>query len=92
MRLRGRARKDGIGKDGDWEEAVIGTGGGVLVAAGGLGRGGAGGRMLVAVGRFGRGWLVEVISEGGERDVALATEVGLRQAAPAEIVDDGVPA
>ena len=87
---------------------MVGTGGGVLVATGGFGRAGTGGRLLVAAGRFvrartggrmfvatgrfGRSWFVEVISKGGERDVALATEVGLGQSAPAEIVKDGVPA
>jgi hypothetical protein len=53
---------------------------------------GTGGRTSVAGGGFRRERLVEVIPEGGERDVALATEVGLRQAAAAEIADDGVPA
>src|SRR5271170_1313108 len=67
VRLRGRARKDGIGKDSDWEELIVGTGGRTGVAGGG----------------FGRERLVEVIPKGGERDAALATEDGLRQAAAA---------
>ena len=43
---------DGIGEDGDGEEVVVGTGGGTMVAGGGLGRVG----------------LVEVFSEGMEGD------------------------
>ncbi len=38
MRLRGRGREDGIGKDGDGEEVMIGTGGRTDVAGGGFGR------------------------------------------------------
>ena len=72
----GRDRRDGIGKDGDREEVVVGTGGGTIVAGGGLGRAG----------------LVEVLSEGMERDLAPAAELGLSQAAAAEIVEEGVPA
>ena len=75
MRLGGRDRQDRIGKDGDREEAVVGTGG----------------RMLVAGGGFGRERLVEVISKGGERDVPLAAELGLSQAATTEIGEKRFP-
>ena len=47
---------------------------------------------IVAGGGLGRAGLVEVISEGVERDVAPAAELGLSQAATAEIVEEGVPA
>ena len=53
---------------------------------------GTGGRTSVAGGGFGRERLVEVIPKGGERDITLATKLGLRQATAAEIADDSVPA
>ena len=76
MGLGGSGRRGGIGKDGNGEEVVMGTGGRAIVAGGGLGR----------------ARLIEVVPEGGERNVALAAELGLSQAASAEIVEDGVPA
>ena len=55
---------------------MVGTGGGTIVAGGGLGRAG----------------LVEVLSEGMKRDLAAAAELGLSQTAAAEIVEEGIPA
>jgi hypothetical protein len=72
----GRDRRDGIGPDGDREEKMVGSGGGAIVAGGGLGRAG----------------LVEVLSEGMERDLAPAAELGLSQAAAAEVIEEGFPA
>jgi hypothetical protein len=74
--LGGRDRQDRIGKDGDREEVVVGTGGGPIVAGSGIGREGP----------------VEMLSEGVKRDLATAAELGLSQAAPAEIIEKGVPA
>jgi hypothetical protein len=71
-----RARRGGIGPDGDGKEVVVGSGGGTIITGGGLG--GAG--------------LVEVLSEGVERDLAAAAELGLSQTATAEIIEEGVPA
>src|SRR5271157_675640 len=62
-----RDRQDRIGNDGDREEVVVDTGS----------------RTSVATGRFGRARLIEVIPKGSKRDVALAAEVGLRQATSA---------
>ena len=53
---------------------------------------GTGGSTSVAGGGLGRLRLVEVMSKGGKRDVALETKVGWRQAAAAEIADDSVSA
>ena len=41
---------------------------------------------------FGVGTLVEVFSEGMDGDAASLAELGLGQAAAAEIVEEGVPA
>jgi hypothetical protein len=57
----GRDRRGRIGQDGDGEEMSVGTGGGAIVAGGGPGR----------------TWLVEVLPEGMERDLAAAAELGL---------------
>ena len=48
--------------------------------------------VVFSWGGFRRMRLVEVIPKGGERDVALAAKVGLRQAAAAEITEDSIPA
>jgi hypothetical protein len=69
-------RRDRVRQDGDREEMRVGTGGGAIVAGGGLGRAG----------------LIEVLAEGMERDLAAAAELGLSQAAAAEILEEGVPA
>jgi len=53
---------------------------------------GTGGTTIVAGGGFGQERLVEVISKGGERDVALAAELGLSQVATTEIVEKCIPA
>lgn len=74
--LGGRDRQDRIGKDSDREEVVVGTGGGTIVAGSGIGREGP----------------VEMLSQGVKRDLATAAELGLSQAAPAEIIEKGVPA
>jgi hypothetical protein len=76
MGLGGRDRRDRIRKDGDREEVVVGTGRRTIVAGGGLGREGQ----------------VEMLSEGVKRDLAAAAELGLSQTAPAEIIEEGVPA
>ena len=76
MGLGGRDRQDRIGKDGDREDVVVGTGGGTIVAGGGIGREG----------------LVEMPSDGVKRDSATAAELGLSQTAPAEIIEEGIPA
>jgi hypothetical protein len=73
---RGGARRDGIGKDSDREEMAVGTGERTIVAGSAISRGG----------------LVEVLSEGVKRDLAKAAELGLSQTAPAEIVEEGIPA
>jgi len=65
-----------IGEDGDREEVLVGGSGGTKIAGGGPGRLG----------------LVEVLSEGMERDLTAAAELGLGQAAAAEIVEEGLPA
>jgi hypothetical protein len=72
----GRDRRVRVGKDGDREEVVVGTGGRTIVAGGGLGRAG----------------LLEVLSEGMKRDLAAGAELGLSQTAAAEIIEDGIPA
>jgi hypothetical protein len=72
----GGDRRGRIGPDGDGEEMTVSTGGGMIAAGGGLGRAG----------------LVEVLSEGRERDLAAAAELGLSQAAAAEIIEEGLPA
>jgi hypothetical protein len=69
-------RQDRIGKDGDREEVLFGAGGSTIVAGGGIGREG----------------LVEMLSEGVKRDLATAAELGLSQTAPAEIIEEGIPA
>jgi hypothetical protein len=69
-------RRDGIGEDGNREERVVGPGGRTIIAGGGLGRAGR----------------VEVLSEGMERELATAAELGLSQPAAAEIVEEGLPA
>ena len=74
--MEGRDRQDRIWNDGDWEEVVVGTGGRTIVAGGGIGREG----------------LVEMLSEGVKRDLATAAELGLSQTAPAEIIEEGIPA
>jgi hypothetical protein len=43
-------------------------------------------------GRLRGGWLVEAFSEGMEGDPASLAELGLGQAATAELVEEGVPA
>jgi len=58
--LGGRDRQDRIGKDGDQEDVVVGTGGATIVAGGGIGREG----------------LVEMPSEGVKRDLAMAAKLG----------------
>jgi hypothetical protein len=73
---RGGAGRDGIGKDSDREEMAVGTGERTIVAGSAIGRGG----------------LVEVLSEGVKRDLATAAELGLSQAAAAEIIEEGIPA
>jgi hypothetical protein len=73
---RGRDRGDRIGQDGDREEMRVGIGGGTSVDGRGLGR----------------TWRVEVLSEGMERDLAAAAELGLSQTAAAELVEEGLPA
>jgi hypothetical protein len=72
----GRDRRGRFGQDGDREEMRVGTGGGTIVAGGGLGWAG----------------LVEMLSEGMERDLAPAAELGLSQAAAAELIEEGLPA
>ena len=76
MGLRRGDRRDRIGTDGDREEMAVGRGGRTIVADGGLGRVG----------------LVEVLSEGMERDLSAAAELGLSEPAAAELPDQGVPA
>jgi hypothetical protein len=72
----GRVGGDGIGEDGDGEE--VGSG----VVGGGRFRGG----------RLRGGCLVEAFSEGMDGDAASLAEFGVGQAAPAELVEEGVPA
>jgi hypothetical protein len=74
--LGGRNRQDRIRNDGDREKVVVGTGGRTIVARGGLGRKG----------------LVEMLAEGVKRDLATAAELGLSQTAPAEIIEESIPA
>jgi hypothetical protein len=52
----------------------------------------SGGGKMVAGGGLGGSGLVEVLSEGMERDPTAAAELGLGQAAAAEIVEEGLPA
>jgi len=59
--LGGIGRRGGLGKDGDGEKMVGSTGGSAIIAEGGF--------------RWVR--LIEVISEGVKRDLALAAELGL---------------
>jgi hypothetical protein len=63
-------------EDGDREEVVVGTEGRTIVVGGGRGREGP----------------VEVLSEGVQRDLPTAAELGLSQTAPAEIIEEGIPA
>jgi hypothetical protein len=74
--LGGRNRQDRIRNDGDREKVVVGTGG----------------RTIVARGELGREGLVEMLAEGMKRDLATAAELGLSQTAPAEIIEEGIPA
>jgi hypothetical protein len=46
---------------------------------------------MVAGGSLEAAGLEEVLSEGMERDLAAAAELGLSQAAAAEIIEVGVP-
>ena len=67
---------DGIGEDGDGEE---------------VGSGASEERWFAGVGLRG-GYPVEAFSEGMDGDAASLAELGLGQAATAEIVEEGVPA
>jgi len=75
-RSGGSGGGDGIGEDGDGEEVGSGAVGGERVRRGRL-RGGC---------------LVEAFSEGRDGDAASLAEFGVGQAAPTELVEEGVPA
>jgi hypothetical protein len=72
----GRDGGDGIGEDGDGDEVGSGAVGGGKVH---------GGRLR---GRY----AVEAFSEGMDGDATSLAELGVGQAAAAEIVEEGVPA
>jgi hypothetical protein len=72
----GRGGGDGIGEEGDGEEVGSGAVGGERVRGG----------------RLRGGYPVEAFSEGMDGDSASLAELGVSQAAAAEIVEEGVPA
>ena len=72
----GRVGGDRLGEDGDGEE---------------VGRN-AVGRGAVRGDRLGGGCLIEAFSEGMDGEAASSAELGVGQAAAAELVEEGVPA